>query len=129
MTSTFSRLLVIMLDILIYIYVSLSLLFSFHFVVIVVLQDEETGAWYQHRGRDFKVPLVDHLLIDGNVVGAKRGFNIWPGCRHHHLIQFTSFWFSSVFEIYGSVLIIFTCCKFMHLKRFLRSTLVKYMLC
>ncbi|KAG8654056.1 alpha-amylase 3, chloroplastic isoform X2 [Manihot esculenta] len=44
-----------------------------------VLKDEETGAWYQHRGRDFKVPLVDHLLIDGNVVGAKRGFNIWPG--------------------------------------------------
>ncbi|KAG8663226.1 alpha-amylase 3, chloroplastic isoform X2 [Manihot esculenta] len=44
-----------------------------------VLKDEETGAWYQHRGRDFKVPLVDYLLNDSNVVGAKRGFNIWPG--------------------------------------------------
>ncbi|KAF5449701.1 hypothetical protein F2P56_030118 [Juglans regia] len=30
-----------------------------------VLKDEETGAWYQHRGRDFKVPLADYLLDDG----------------------------------------------------------------
>ncbi|OMP12226.1 hypothetical protein CCACVL1_00071 [Corchorus capsularis] len=44
-----------------------------------VLKDEETGAWYQHRGRDFKVPLVDYLEDDGNMVGAKRGFGIWPG--------------------------------------------------
>ncbi|XP_065863071.1 alpha-amylase 3, chloroplastic [Euphorbia lathyris] len=44
-----------------------------------VLKDEETGAWYQHKGRDFKVPLVDYLIGDGNVVGAKRGFDIWPG--------------------------------------------------
>ncbi|EEF42189.1 alpha-amylase 3, chloroplastic [Ricinus communis] len=44
-----------------------------------VLKDEETGAWYQHKGRDFKVPLVDYLLEGGNVVGAKRGFSIWPG--------------------------------------------------
>ncbi|GMI75729.1 hypothetical protein HRI_001242200 [Hibiscus trionum] len=26
-----------------------------------VLRDEETGAWYQHKGRDFKVPLADYL--------------------------------------------------------------------
>ncbi|KAK6922063.1 Alpha-amylase, C-terminal beta-sheet [Dillenia turbinata] len=44
-----------------------------------VLKDEETGAWYQHRGRDFKVPLVDYLHRDSNVVGAKRGFGIWLG--------------------------------------------------
>lgn len=44
-----------------------------------VLKDEETGAWYQHRGRDFKVPLVDYLLDDDNVIGAKRGFSVWPG--------------------------------------------------
>lgn len=44
-----------------------------------VLKDEETGAWYQHRGRDFKVPLVDYLQRDGNVVGAKRSFDLWTG--------------------------------------------------
>ncbi|XP_010551510.1 PREDICTED: alpha-amylase 3, chloroplastic [Tarenaya hassleriana] len=44
-----------------------------------VLKDEETGVWYQHRGRDFKVPLLDYVDDDGNVIGAKRGFGIWPG--------------------------------------------------
>ncbi|KAJ9172160.1 hypothetical protein P3X46_015432 [Hevea brasiliensis] len=44
-----------------------------------VLKDEETGAWYQHRGRDFKMPLVDYLRNDGKVAGAKRGFNLWSG--------------------------------------------------
>ncbi|EYU22438.1 hypothetical protein ABFS82_05G010800 [Erythranthe guttata] len=29
-----------------------------------VLKDEETGRWYQHRGRDFKVPLIEHPQID-----------------------------------------------------------------
>ncbi|POO00017.1 Glycoside hydrolase [Trema orientale] len=38
-----------------------------------VLKDEETGAWYQHRGRDFKVPLVDYLQGDGNIVGRRKG--------------------------------------------------------
>lgn len=37
-----------------------------------VLKDEETGAWYQHKGRDFKVPLVDCLEDDGNMVGSKK---------------------------------------------------------
>ncbi|XP_042052904.1 alpha-amylase 3, chloroplastic-like isoform X2 [Salvia splendens] len=36
-----------------------------------VLKDEETGCWYQHRGRDFKVPLISSLQDDGNVVEAK----------------------------------------------------------
>ncbi|KAK2989764.1 hypothetical protein RJ640_012704 [Escallonia rubra] len=44
-----------------------------------VLKDADTGAWYQHRGRDFKVPLTDYLQDDGNVVGSKKGFGIWPG--------------------------------------------------
>ncbi|XP_021299560.1 alpha-amylase 3, chloroplastic isoform X1 [Herrania umbratica] len=52
-----------------------SAIAAIHFV----LKDAETGAWYQHRGRDFKVPLVDYLEDDGNMVAAKRGFGIWPG--------------------------------------------------
>lgn len=47
---------------------------------VFVVQDEETGAWYQYRGRDFKVPLVGYLQEDGNVVGAKKGLGIFPGC-------------------------------------------------
>lgn len=39
-----------------------------------VLKDEETGAWYQHKGRDFKVPLLDDVPDDGNLIGAKKGF-------------------------------------------------------
>ncbi|XVF03394.1 hypothetical protein REPUB_Repub04eG0257500 [Reevesia pubescens] len=54
---------------------SSSAIAAIHFV----LKDEETGAWYQHRGRDFKVPLVDYLVDDGNTVGAKRGLGIWQG--------------------------------------------------
>lgn len=56
-----------------------------------MVQDEETGTWYQHRGTDFKVPLVDYLLDDSNVVGARRGFNIWPGCRNHNMLWFMFF--------------------------------------
>jgi hypothetical protein len=60
-------------------------------IYIFSLQDEETGAWYQHRGRDFRVPLVDYLQRDGNMVGAKRGFGLWPGCRNYYILWFTSF--------------------------------------
>ncbi|KAG8383113.1 hypothetical protein BUALT_Bualt05G0151000 [Buddleja alternifolia] len=42
-----------------------------------VLKDEESGNWYQHRGRDFKVPLVD-LQDDDNVVGANKGSGMLP---------------------------------------------------
>ncbi|KAF4358054.1 hypothetical protein G4B88_009617 [Cannabis sativa] len=45
----------------------------------VLKQDEETGSWYQHKGRDFKVPLVDYLQEDGNMVGRKKGNSMWPG--------------------------------------------------
>ncbi|KAM0987281.1 hypothetical protein ACFX13_011636 [Malus domestica] len=44
-----------------------------------VLKDEETGAWYQHRGRDFKVPFVCYLQDDDNVVGATRALGAWSG--------------------------------------------------
>ncbi|XP_073269972.1 alpha-amylase 3, chloroplastic isoform X2 [Primulina huaijiensis] len=44
-----------------------------------VLKDEESGYWYQHRGRDFKVPLLDDLQDNGNVVRTKKGLGIWPG--------------------------------------------------
>ena len=55
-----------------------------------VVQDEETGAWYQHRGRDFKVPLVDYLQEGGNIVGRKNGFGKWPACRTHDVFFYAS---------------------------------------
>lgn len=50
------------------------------FLPFLELQDEETGSWYQHRGRDFKVALNDYLQEDGNILGARKGFGMWPGC-------------------------------------------------
>ncbi|XP_031286260.1 alpha-amylase 3, chloroplastic isoform X1 [Pistacia vera] len=44
-----------------------------------VLKDEETGTWYQHKGRDFKVPFVDYLQDDDNAIGRKTVFDLWPG--------------------------------------------------
>ncbi|XAR65154.1 Alpha-amylase [Bertholletia excelsa] len=44
-----------------------------------VLKEEETGSWYQHRGRDFKVALNDYHQEDGNILGARKGFGIWSG--------------------------------------------------
>ncbi|GAU37541.1 hypothetical protein TSUD_369890 [Trifolium subterraneum] len=41
-----------------------------------VLKDEETGAWYQHKGRDFKVPLVNYLKEDANLLGPKSGLSL-----------------------------------------------------
>ncbi|WOL02990.1 alpha-amylase 3, chloroplastic [Canna indica] len=43
-----------------------------------VLKEEETGAWFQHKGRDFRISLTDYPKED-NVVGGRRGFGIWPG--------------------------------------------------
>lgn len=54
-----------------------------------MVQDEETGAFYQHRGRDFRVPLVDYLQEDDNVVGAKWGLGAWPGCQSHSILWST----------------------------------------
>lgn len=44
-----------------------------------VLKDEETGAWYQHRGRDFKVALVDSHHEDSNTIGENKALGTWPG--------------------------------------------------
>ncbi|KAK1305862.1 hypothetical protein QJS10_CPA10g00593 [Acorus calamus] len=44
-----------------------------------VLKEEETGGWYQHRGRDFRVPLMDCLHEEENDEDEKKGFSIWPG--------------------------------------------------
>ncbi|XP_024990127.1 alpha-amylase 3, chloroplastic-like [Cynara cardunculus var. scolymus] len=44
-----------------------------------VLRDEETGSCYQLKGRDFKVPLTNLSDDDGNNIGTKQEFSIWPG--------------------------------------------------
>ncbi|XP_068634357.1 alpha-amylase 3, chloroplastic-like [Aristolochia californica] len=44
-----------------------------------VLKEEETGAWFQHRGRDFKIQLSGCLEENKNTVGGAKGFSIWPG--------------------------------------------------
>ncbi|KAG9451824.1 hypothetical protein H6P81_004728 [Aristolochia fimbriata] len=44
-----------------------------------VLKEEETGAWFQHRGRDFKIQLSDCLDDNENTVGGAKGFSVWPG--------------------------------------------------
>lgn len=51
-----------------------------------MMQDEETGVWYQHRGRDFKIPLVDCLDDDANIVGVKKDSSIWSGCLGYFLL-------------------------------------------
>ncbi|TYH83653.1 hypothetical protein ES332_D02G146100v1 [Gossypium tomentosum] len=43
-----------------------------------ILKDEETGASYQHKGRDFRVSLVNYLEDDGNMIHAKSSFGKWP---------------------------------------------------
>ncbi len=59
------------------------------------VQDEETGSWYQHKGRDFKVPLVDYLQGGGNIVGAKRNFDIWQGGRNYYI----ALWFTRLITV------------------------------
>ncbi|XP_074564012.1 alpha-amylase 3, chloroplastic isoform X3 [Curcuma longa] len=43
-----------------------------------VLKEEETGAWFQHKGRDFRISFTDSSN-EGTTVGGSRGFSIWPG--------------------------------------------------
>lgn len=43
-----------------------------------VLKEEETGAWFQHRGRDFRISLKDCIEED-NASSGKQGFSMWPG--------------------------------------------------
>ncbi|RDX58077.1 Alpha-amylase 3, chloroplastic, partial [Mucuna pruriens] len=44
-----------------------------------VLKDEETGAWYKNKQRDFKISLVNYPKEDTNIIGSKWGFGLWPG--------------------------------------------------
>ncbi|KAL8137896.1 hypothetical protein V2J09_003897 [Rumex salicifolius] len=44
-----------------------------------VLRDEETGSWYQHNRKDFKVFIVDYLH-DG---AKKKGFSYWTDALGH----------------------------------------------
>nr|XP_043638843.1 alpha-amylase 3, chloroplastic [Erigeron canadensis] len=52
-----------------------------------VLKDAENGSWYQYKGRDFKVPLIDFSAKDDNVVQTKVGFAVWPGRFPSMVIQ------------------------------------------
>ncbi|KAD3642219.1 hypothetical protein R6Q59_004846 [Mikania micrantha] len=52
-----------------------------------VLKDEETESWYQYRGRDFKVPLVNFSDENDNAVGNKQEFAVWPGQFSSMMIQ------------------------------------------
>lgn len=47
--------------------------------LFLVVQDEETGVLYQHKGRDFKVPLLEYHGEDENIVGTKKDLDLWPG--------------------------------------------------
>lgn len=44
----------------------------------VVCQEEETGAWFQHKGRDFRIPL-SASSDGGDPLRAKQDIGIWPG--------------------------------------------------
>lgn len=44
-----------------------------------VLKEEETGGWYQHRGRDFRIPLSSRYKEADNTLDGNTGFSIWPG--------------------------------------------------
>ncbi|XP_062206689.1 alpha-amylase 3, chloroplastic-like [Phragmites australis] len=49
-----------------------------------VLKDEETGAWFQHEGRDFRISLSGSF--DGGVpLGVKQDICTWPGALGHVL--------------------------------------------
>lgn len=52
-------------------------------------QDDETGVWYQHRGRDFKVPLEASTHEGSNSVVDRSGFDIWAGCIHCPMMYFS----------------------------------------
>nr|XP_009412382.1 PREDICTED: alpha-amylase 3, chloroplastic [Musa acuminata subsp. malaccensis] len=43
-----------------------------------VLKEEETGAWFQHKGRDFRISFTDYFEV-ANSVGGNQGLSIWPG--------------------------------------------------
>lgn len=67
--------------------------------MLLSTQDEETGAWYQHKGRDFKVPLVNDIKDDANLIGPKSGFGLGQGnfeITMHYFCFFSKFYFFSL---------------------------------
>lgn len=52
-----------------------STIAAIHFV----LKEEKTGAWFQHKGRDFRIPLTKSLEEKEDTVRGKQSFSIWPG--------------------------------------------------
>lgn len=58
---------------------TLTLVYPCLLYAFLMVQDEESGRWYQHKGRDFKVLLIEYLQDDGNLVGPKKSLGIWPG--------------------------------------------------
>lgn len=72
---------------------------SFQLGCSLSTQDEETGAWYQHKGRDFKVPLVNDIKDDANIIGPKTGFSLGQGnfeITMHYFCFFSKFYFVSL---------------------------------
>ncbi|KAG0488853.1 hypothetical protein HPP92_007664 [Vanilla planifolia] len=53
---------------------SSSAVAAIHFVL-----REETGAWFQHKGRDFRIQLVSHLQDEIGSENGKQTFSIFPG--------------------------------------------------
>lgn len=44
-----------------------------------VLKEEETGAWLQHKGRDFRIQLTNHFCQNVKNEAGKESFNNWSG--------------------------------------------------
>ncbi|XP_015689737.2 alpha-amylase 3, chloroplastic [Oryza brachyantha] len=46
-----------------------------------VLKEEETGAWFQHKGRDFRIPLIESFGED--LLGTEQDIDVRPGALGH----------------------------------------------
>ncbi|KAG8077725.1 hypothetical protein GUJ93_ZPchr0007g5373 [Zizania palustris] len=46
-----------------------------------VLKEEETGAWFQHKGQDFRIPLCESF--GGDLLGRKQDIDVRPGALGH----------------------------------------------
>uniref|UniRef100_A0A0D9V4X8 alpha-amylase n=1 Tax=Leersia perrieri TaxID=77586 RepID=A0A0D9V4X8_9ORYZ len=46
-----------------------------------VLKEEETGAWFQHKGRDFRIQLTESS--GGDLLGIKQDIDVRPGALGH----------------------------------------------
>jgi alpha-amylase len=46
-----------------------------------VLKEEETGAWFQHKGQDFRIPLSGSF--GGDLLGTEQDIDVRPGALGH----------------------------------------------